>query len=381
MIDRDIPLRIKKRGRADYMSLDTEIEAARRKVSTDEYGMSIGEIVTMYEKEELIINPSFQRLFRWEDHQKSKFIESILLGIPIPPVFVFETKEGTWELIDGLQRISTILEFMGLLKDPKTKELQVASKLNATSYLPSLKSARWDSPKQFSKSLQFTFRRARLNVQILKRPSDVHTKFDLFQRLNSGGSIATPQEVRNCAVIMVDENFFKLLAELSKGDEFAAVSRITEAGEMKQKKMEFVMRFFAFTKFGFNPAYDVEEFVDKHIVEFANDSVEQERVARIFDDTFELLDRAAGRDALRRYDRASKKFVGSVGQVALESVAVGVAFNLEAIMRRSAPEKFVLQKIKSFWSEDRVKNFSASGVSGTKRLSETIDYGRRYFAP
>jgi len=363
------------------MSLDTEIEAARRKVSTDEYGMSIGEIVTMYEKEELIINPSFQRLFRWEDHQKSKFIESILLGIPIPPVFVFETKEGTWELIDGLQRISTILEFMGLLKDPKTKELQVASKLNATSYLPSLKSAQWDSPKQFSKSLQFTFRRARLNVQILKRPSDVHTKFDLFQRLNSGGSIATPQEVRNCAVIMVDEKFFKLLAELSKGEEFAAVSRITEAGEIKQKKMEFVMRFFVFTKFGFNPAYDVEEFVDKHIVEFANDSVEQERVARIFDDTFELLDGAAGKDALRRYDRTSKKFLGSVGQVALESVAVGVAFNLEAIMKRSAPEKFVLQKIKSFWSEDRVKNFSASGVSGTKRLSETIDYGRRYFAP
>ncbi|WP_454624007.1 DUF262 domain-containing protein [Bradyrhizobium cenepequi] len=363
------------------MSLDAEIEAARRKVSTDEYGMSIGEIVTMYEKKELIINPSFQRLFRWEDHQKSKFVESILLGIPIPPVFVFETKEGTWELIDGLQRISTILEFMGLLRDPRTEELQPASKLNATSYLPSLKNAKWDNPKQFSKSLQFTFRRARLNVQILKRPSDVHTKFDLFQRLNSGGSIATPQEVRNCAVIMVDEQFFELLVRLSKNDEFSSVTRITEAGEIKQKKMEFVMRFFAFTKFGFNPAYDVEEFVDKHIVEFAKDLTEQQRIANIFDETFELLDLAAGKDALRRYDRASKKFVGSVGQVALEAVAVGVASNLEAIKQKPAPEKFVLQKIKSFWSEDHVKNFSASGVSGTKRLSETIEYGRRYFAP
>jgi len=97
------------------MALENEIETARRKVNTDEYGMSIGEIVTMYEKQELVINPSFQRLFRWAEHQKSKFIESILLGIPIPPVFVFETDKGQWELIDGLQRLSTILEFMGLL--------------------------------------------------------------------------------------------------------------------------------------------------------------------------------------------------------------------------------------------------------------------------
>jgi hypothetical protein len=180
---------------------------------------------------------------------------------------------------------------------------------------------------------------------------------------------------------MVDEQFFELLIELSKDEEFAIVTRITEAGEIKQKKMEFVMRFFTFTKFGFNPAYDVAEFVDKHIVEFANDRDEQQRIANVFDETFELLDQSAGKDALRRYDRPSKKFVGSVGQVALEAVAVGVAFNIEAIKQKSAPAKFVLQKIKSFWSEDHVKNFSASGVSGTKRLSETIEYGRRYFAP
>jgi Protein of unknown function DUF262 len=364
------------------MSLDTEIEAARRKVSTDEYGMSIGEIITMYEKAELVINPSFQRLFRWEEHQKSKFIESILLGIPIPPVFVFETTAGQWELIDGLQRVSTILEFMGLLIDPETKQVLPATKLSATNYLPSLKDAEWSDAKRFSKSLQFTFRRARLNVQILKRPSDVHTKFDLFQRLNSGGSIATPQEVRNCAVIMVDESFFDLLKKLSDNPHFSKVTRITEAGAIKQKKMEFVMRIFTFTKFGFDPTYDVEEFIDKHIVELANKPKEQQQIAEIFVETFELLDRAAGKNALRRYDEGSKKFIGSVGQVALEAVAVGVARNLRSIQKKKEkPEQFVLQKIKSFWSEERVKTFSASGVSGTKRLSETIKYGHKYFTP
>lgn len=343
--------------------------------------MSIGEIVTMYEKDELVINPSFQRLFRWEDHQKSKFIESILLGIPIPPIFVFETDKGQWELIDGLQRLSTILEFMGLLIDPKTKRRLPLSSLSATSYLASLDSAKWDDERRFPKTFQFAFRRARLNIQILKRPSDIHTKFDLFQRLNSGGSIATPQEVRNCAVIMIDEVFFRLLDDLSKDKNFSSVTRITEAGEIIQKKLEFVMRFFVFTKFGFDPAYDVEEFIDKHIVELANREAEQRELAGIFTQTFKLLHDAAGKNALRRYDGQSRKFRGGVGQVALEAVAVGVARNYRAINRLKDPQAFVLRKIKSFWSDERVKTFSASGVSGTKRLSQTIEYGQKYFAP
>jgi uncharacterized protein with ParB-like and HNH nuclease domain len=105
--------------------LDSEIESAQRKVKTDAYQMSIGEIVNMYKDDELVINPDFQRLFRWEVGQKAKLIESVLLGIPIPSIFVFETDDGKWELIDGLQRISTILEFMGLLKDPENRDAPI----------------------------------------------------------------------------------------------------------------------------------------------------------------------------------------------------------------------------------------------------------------
>lgn len=72
---------------------------------TDAYQMSIGEIVNMYSEKEITIDPEFQRLFRWDIGQKSKLIESLLLGIPLPSIFVFENEEGGWELIDGLQRI------------------------------------------------------------------------------------------------------------------------------------------------------------------------------------------------------------------------------------------------------------------------------------
>ena len=98
--------------------LAEEITGAQRFVRTDAYQMSIGEIVSMYDTGEIIVDPEFQRLFRWNIGQKSKLIESLLLGIPVPSIFVFEKDDGKWELVDGLQRISTVLEFMGRLRSP-----------------------------------------------------------------------------------------------------------------------------------------------------------------------------------------------------------------------------------------------------------------------
>jgi hypothetical protein len=208
--------------------LQEEIDRAQRQVKTDAYPMSIGEIVNMYEARELVIRPPFQRLFRWDTGQKSKFVESILLGIPIPPVFVFETDDGQWELIDGLQRLSTILEFMGLLReDEDRRAVRPPSYLEGTRYLPLLKNTVWErsnnivdlptrEQRPLDKAQQFFFKRAKLNVQILKRPSDAHTKYDLFQRLNRGGTQANAQEIRNCVVIMANSQFSNFLMGLPR---------------------------------------------------------------------------------------------------------------------------------------------------------------------
>jgi len=98
------------------VSLEDQISAARKEIKPDGYDMSVGEIMNLYRSNELIISPAYQRLFQWKPIQKTRFIESLLLGIPIPPIFVFQSEAGVWELIDGLQRISTVLEFVGLLQ-------------------------------------------------------------------------------------------------------------------------------------------------------------------------------------------------------------------------------------------------------------------------
>jgi len=105
----------------ENMTLETEIATASKDITKDGYDMSLGELINLYRDEELIIDPEFQRFFRWDITRKTRFIESLLLGIPIPPVFVFQNKDGVWELIDGLQRLSTIFEFLGILKEEDDK--------------------------------------------------------------------------------------------------------------------------------------------------------------------------------------------------------------------------------------------------------------------
>src|SRR5215472_7086781 len=101
------------------MGLQEEIDKTRAEIRSDGYGVSIGEWISIYEKGELDIHPEFQRFFRWSLRQKSRLIESLLLGIPVPQIFVAQRADGIWDVVDGLQRLSTIFELAGILKDEK----------------------------------------------------------------------------------------------------------------------------------------------------------------------------------------------------------------------------------------------------------------------
>lgn len=252
--------------------LNDEIEQAKRLVNTDRLQITIGEIASMYSARELNIIPEFQRLFRWSPEKKSNFVESILIGIPIPPAFAYENEDATWELIDGLQRISTILEFMGLLRDPDDQNNTRHSKLVETKYLPSLDGVTWsnfeddDVPNVLDKALQLFFRRARIDFQVLKHPSDPQTKFDLFQRLNRGGAYANEQEVRTCSMVLANPDFTTRIKELAAIEPFQKILKITEDQKLKQKDVEFAVRCIVHTHEDFQTRSDVGVFLDRAIL-------------------------------------------------------------------------------------------------------------------
>jgi uncharacterized protein with ParB-like and HNH nuclease domain len=120
------------------MALDEHISERSKEISTNSYAMSVGELLSLYRDKELNIHPEFQRFFRWSDEQKSRLIESLLLGIPIPPIFVSQDEKGKWDVIDGLQRLSTIFQLTGDLKDERDQPVP-APVLQETKYLSELK--------------------------------------------------------------------------------------------------------------------------------------------------------------------------------------------------------------------------------------------------
>jgi hypothetical protein len=367
--------------------LTDEIDNARRLVKTDAYQLSIGEIVNMYKDKELVINPDFQRLFRWELSQKSRLIESLLLGIPLPSIFVFERDDSTWELVDGLQRISTLLEFMGELLNPSTGAPEPPTALTATKYLPSLDNAVWSKSDQvpgvppeeqnaFTTAQQLAIKRSRLSVEILKRPSDNTTKYDLFQRLNAGGIAANPQELRNCIAIMVNRDYFAFMRQLAESEAFLTVLSASDDQIEKQRHMEYVSRFLAHTYVPYDGKLDVEEFIDSSIVTLATTN-ETLNAGATFHATFVWLRDAYGRDALRRRDDGHA--VGRVGLAAFEVIAVGVARNVAGIQNRPDPVQYVRQRIDEFWGAAGIDNFFAAGLRGTTRIQRTVPFGTNWF--
>jgi hypothetical protein len=350
--------------------------------------MSVGEIVSMYDDREIIIDPEFQRLFRWDASQKSKLIESLLLGIPLPPIFVFEREDSSWELIDGLQRVSTILEFMGKLRSP-SGELEPPSILEATKYLPSLHNAVWErndlisevplpEQREVDKSHQLSIRRARIGVEILKRPSDDQTKFDLFQRLNAGGTQANAQELRNCIMLMVNGAYYRSVKTAAEEQQFQAVVSVTEDQIERQRHMEFAVRFLVHTYVPYDGILDVEEYIDDGIVSLARAS-DGAAAAELINRTFAMLNSVAGRDALRRFENG--RHIGKVGLVGLEGIAVGVAKNLDAILALRAPQDFVREKLRTFWSQPQTATFTSPGMRGTTRIQRTVPFGEVWFRP
>jgi hypothetical protein len=364
--------------------LKDEIESAKRLVNTDTVQITIGEIASMYAAKELDIIPEFQRLFRWSIEKKSSFVESILIGIPIPPAFAYENEDGTWELIDGLQRISTVLEFMGVLRDPDSPGSYKSSTLVAAKYLPSLEGVSWKeetSPKSaMDKALQLFFRRARIDFQVLKHPSDPRTKFDLFQRLNRGGAYANEQEVRTCSMVLANRAFTKAIRDLAETDAFTGVFKITPDQKLTQMNVEYAVRLVVHTFRDFTSGSDVQEFLDRSILSILT----EEKVKPVIDTStwvVETLFRLFGDIALLPPTNAPPQIASRFSLRALECIAVGLGRNMKGIQKLSDSDDFIRQRVNQFWQQKEVLEMSASGLRGTTRLQRSIPFGHAWFKP
>lgn len=351
------------------MSLKSEVDSKRREISSDNLSMSVGELLNLYKDEELDIHPEFQRVFRWSMQQKSRLIESLLLGIPLPPIYVAVNDDGVWEVIDGVQRLSTIFEFMGDLKGPEseTSDKVVAKPalvLEPTKHLPALDGMRFQN---LDKTLQLEFKRTRLDVKILEREGSASGKFDLFERLNTYGAMLSPQELRNCILVSVNPNFYRELKSLAEDQHFRDCTLLSDMQLSERYDMDLALRFIALRNVEPREVGDVHDFLRERMEQLATDKkFKIANEAKLFKEVFEFLDDSVDGNAFRPWNASLRTFRGAFSLGAFEGLALALGRHWSEI--RKVKEQFELGRvIRHLWSTPEYKK-SFSGLRARERM-------------
>ncbi|MGW0518902.1 DUF262 domain-containing protein [Crossiella sp. NPDC003009] len=366
------------------MTLEAELKKYRRRIATDAYPMSIGELSNLYRDGELDIHPEFQRIFRWTPEQKTRLIESILLGIPLPSVFVAQNASGIWDVVDGVQRMSTIFQFMNILKGENDEPIEPFICM-AAPFLKSIEGMSFEpvdgATSNLSPAQRLDFKRARIDVKIIKRESDKRAKYDLFQRLNSYGSMATEQELRNCLLVSMSKKHFEWLENIAEDEAFKEVLDLPHRLFEERYHMELALRFVIFRKIEegqLRKIGNIGEYLTAALVElteYTSDELEHE--AKVLHSTFTLLKEAGGSAMLRRYDAQTGRTAGSFALTAFEIIAMGIGYY-------DAPERIdvdVLNRRRAeLWQKDEFKSRFSFGLSADQRMRKTIPAGRALFS-
>lgn len=216
--------------------LEKKYQAQMRQIVTQKLDLPVSALLSML-KDQIKLNPEFQRRDRWNQKRQSRWIESLVMNVPIPPVFLGEDNYSQYVVLDGRQRLTAISRFLS--NDFTLRGLEVWDDLNDMSFQDMVK-------RDLDKYLTRRFVPA---VVILKESSSV-VKYDVFDRLNTGGIEANKMEIRNA---VLRGAFTDLMHDLSRAPEFCRLWNIpadkieAESNGLYQqmRDVELVLRFFA----------------------------------------------------------------------------------------------------------------------------------------
>ena len=357
-------------------TLRNELQKARKQIKTDSYSMSIGEIINLFKEGDLILNPAFQRLFRWDDEQKTKFIESILIGIPIPQIFVAQQSSGQWTIVDGVQRVSTLLQLTGNLNN---KEPLV---LTECEYLPSIVDSKWEDLPQ---DLQRIFRRSKLDINIILTENSIQSQYELFKRLNSGGLHLEDQELRNCLMIMLDESFYDRVNKLKEYENFQKCLTLSQDKLDQEYHMELILRFFIAKHRKTN--YEnykmsitlLKDFIDDETAELISDkdfNIDHE--VETFKKTFDFLKNTLESNSFKKYNADENKFKGQFSIASFELIASGVANNLDKL-EQIGKDSFI-NKVKGLYQTPKAQDLLKRGMKALPRFKGMAELSSDYFS-
>jgi Protein of unknown function DUF262 len=272
---------------------DEEINEKYRKgeirIITEQARYPLDSIKPMLDSEKYILNPEYQRRKRWDNSRKSRLIESFIMNVPIPPVFLYEVDYSIYEVMDGQQRLTAIYDFY---KGKFNLEgLEYWRELNGRNYQ--------DLPEQIKRGID---RRYLSSIVLLQETAKSTEEADylkqiVFERLNSGGEKLTPQETRNA---LLNGKFNQLCIKLAENDSFRKMWKLPLESEGEEKLLEsesyrkmedveLVLRFFAYRHIS-KLRSPVDNFLDNYLKQ-ANSYPDRiiDKLESIFNETIDLI--------------------------------------------------------------------------------------------
>lgn len=295
-------------------AITDQLNEQRRRVDYDTFDISVQQLLAMTLSKQIDTAPAYQRHFRWKTDRQSQFIESVFLGIPVPSMFMAANSDGSWELVDGVQRLSTLIHFTG--DQTLLTRIGAPSTLRLTD-LEKLTSLNGKTYSELPESAQNMFVLKSLKVVTISDKSDPNVRFDVFERLNTGGVQLTAQEIRACVYRGVFNDF---LEDRAKFAPFRTVARIPPKSMKDGTPEEWVLRFFAFLNGYKKFEHSVVEFLNAYMRE-ANRSTDLKGLQSIFENTFRQL--------AKIFPHGIRRGQGHATPVNLfEGVSVGAALTL-----------------------------------------------------
>ncbi|MFH0925554.1 MAG: DUF262 domain-containing protein, partial [bacterium] len=331
------------------MNLLDQVQNHRNHIKHEQLTFSLSELVNMYmaEPKEIEIRPDFQRLFRWTRTQQSSFIESIVLEMPIPPLFFFEKDDGTWDLLDGLQRLSTIIKFIGTGKDvPKEYQVEDGNEnewhyknennieeplqLLAGEYLTALSGLTF---VRLPTQLQLNIKRSRLTIYILKRETKEMYKYEVFKRLNRGGIKLEEQEIRNCSVRLIDDKFPKYLQVISKNDDFVNALGLKQERILNAYIEELALRYLTMKNNLINFKHDVDDLMTSYMELVAGKKMEFdfEGEEKLFGRVWKCISQSITDGDAFKMKTEDRKNIGPFAPALFEMISIGIASNIDKV--------------------------------------------------
>ncbi|MGH1285116.1 DUF262 domain-containing protein [Bacillus toyonensis] len=359
------------------------------RIVTEQGRFQLTTIENIVEGEDYILNPEYQRRHRWNNERKSKLIESFIMNVPVPPIFLYEKDYSVYEVMDGLQRLSAIYDFY---KDKfALVGLEEWSELNGLQYS--------DLPIQVKKGID---RRYLSSIILLKETAKTEKEAQrlkqmVFERINSGGEKLEPQETRNalyngalnelCIKIARDKYFCRMwgIPEpiVEEFEQELDKELIENPLYKKMSDVELVLRFFAFRHLGKWEKMTLERFLDYFLKKgnlFDDNVIKQ--YEKLFNETIKFVFDVLGENAfcLYRVRNADWKWYDRPTKVVFDPVMHVFSRKLHHKDILIKKKEEIQRDLKKFYMEN-YKDFGGRNTGKTHvilRIEKMNDFIEKY---